>query len=328
MSATLGRITAQLELPTAPSNTKLVGLINNNVNPPTPVSRDDVHIRALYIVSDEINSYGGCFPANEHTRLAELLVDSPVMVGHRKDRLPIGRNFHASVVRRGNRSWVKSYFYWLKSAHGAENLRENIDGGIYKECSIAFTYCMPECSVCGRDIRVCPHEPSRPDTDLPPCHFNYRHIERVLETSLVYRGAIPNTRIAKELSTDTIEQAVPDVELPYQLAIHFDRSTDRAYLIVKHGELSLCLQLFQFNSTRFQRGIRFLAKTCDTHPELLESIRRLPACLVSPHVKVDQATNKQIVLNLDSVWASQITICQLPHNDYDRFAVYCSKEGK
>jgi hypothetical protein len=76
---------------------------------------------------------------------------------------------------------------------------ENIDGGIYKECSIGFTFALPECSICGDDIRTCEHEPMGTYGDDQTCHFNYRKIERVLETSLVYRGAIPETGVTREL---------------------------------------------------------------------------------------------------------------------------------
>jgi hypothetical protein len=205
MSASLGRVTARLAEPAERVTAGLVDLINRNVNPPAPISAEDVFIRAMYVVSDEVNSFGGCFPCEEHDRLAELLIDSPVMVGHRKDKLPIARNFHAVTVERDGRRWVKSYFYWLKSAEGADNLRENIDGGIYKEFSIGFTFLFPECSICGKDIRSCEHEPLASyevDGETVVCHFNYRQIERVLETSLVYRGAVNDTSVSKELRID------------------------------------------------------------------------------------------------------------------------------
>lgn len=205
MSATLGRISARLAEPSEEMiSPDLIDLINSNVNPPNPLTVDEVIIRAMYVVSDEVNSFGGRFPTEEHARLVELLVDSPVMVGHRKDKLPIGRNFHAVEVERDGKSWVKAYFYWLVSAEGAESLRENIDGGIYKECSIGFTYLMPECSICAKDLRDCEHQPLQQynlEGETKTCHFNYRKIERVLETSLVYRGAVPDTSVSKELKS-------------------------------------------------------------------------------------------------------------------------------
>lgn len=202
MDASLGRLTARLAEPVTDRLQELVSLINSSINPPTPVTESDVYIRAMLVVSDEVNSFGGRFPSDELPRLAELLIDSPVLVGHRKDKLPIGRNFHAVVVKRDGKNWVKSYFYWLRSAEGAENLKENIDGGIYKECSVGFTYLFPECSICGKDIRTCGHEVFQQYTVAErkeACHFSYRRIERVLETSLVYRGAVPDTSVSKDL---------------------------------------------------------------------------------------------------------------------------------
>jgi len=203
MNASIGRITVQLSAPTDESpTTDLIALINENVAPPNPVTAQDVYVRSMHIVSDQINSCGGRFPVEEHPHLAELLVDSPVLVGHRKDHLPIARTFHARLVERDGQHWVQSYFFWLRNADGASNLKDNIDGGIYKECSIGFTFHLPLCSICGQDIRTCAHEPLSPyvkDGVEQICHYDYREIERVLETSLVYRGAIPNTAIGKGL---------------------------------------------------------------------------------------------------------------------------------
>lgn len=217
MDSSLGRLTARLADPGdnggAPN---LIDQINRNINPPTPVTAGSVHIRAMYIVSDEVNSFGGRFPADEHAGLCRLLVDSPVMIGHRKDRLPIARVFHASVVERDGRRWVKGWFYWLRAADGAETLRENIDGGIYRECSISFTFLLPECSVCGKDIRTCAHQPFERytvDNAEHVCHYRYRRVERVLETSLVYRGAVADTRLTNELTADCRPAQAPEVPL-------------------------------------------------------------------------------------------------------------------
>lgn len=180
----------------------LTKLINGNINPPEKVRSDEVYIRAMYIVSDRVNNAGGRFPAEEHAELARLLVDSPVLVGHRKDSLPIARNFHAEPVEKGEERWIKVYFYWLKKAEGAENLKNNIDGGIYKEGSISFIFGFPECGVCGEDIRGCEHRPFKKynrDGREIEAFFNYRKIFRVLETSLVYRGAVHDTSITGQL---------------------------------------------------------------------------------------------------------------------------------
>jgi hypothetical protein len=219
----------------------LIRLINENVKPPEPVTAQDILIRSMYIVSDEVNSYGGRFPVDEHDRLASLLIDSPVLVGHRKDGLPIGRTFYACVVERNGRPWVRSYFYWLKSVEGAETLRDNIDKGVYKECSIGFTYLLPECSVCGDDIRRCRHnlfQSYGTEGNESRCHFNYRKIERVLETSLVFRGATPGTAMSKDLAVAEERgqsQHMLSGQLPILEALN-QLSDGASYLVVPHYE--------------------------------------------------------------------------------------------
>lgn len=179
----------------------LVFLINSKIKPLVSVKKDQIFIRAMFLVSDEVNTYGGCFPSDEHKGLASLLVDSPVLVGHKKDKLPIARNFKAESVSKNGHNWIKVWFYWLKSSEGASSLKENIDHGIYKECSLGFLFEFPECSVCGRDMRYCEHIPFKTyqkDGDFIQAYFNYRKINKVLETSLVYRGAVPNTSMTNE----------------------------------------------------------------------------------------------------------------------------------
>lgn len=227
----------------------LIEEINRVVGPPKPVGPEEVHIRAMYIVSDQVNSQGGRFAEEELDRLTELLIDAPVMVGHQRDSLPVARNFKASKVREGDRVWVKTYFYWMKESDGAEALRNNIDGGIYKECSISFLFSFPECSICGRDIRQCHHVPftdyESPSGDRRIAHFLYRRIERVLETSLVYRGSVADTRITDTLSsgdpntTDIGTASSPTLFCKLgekETAIHLDGGFSRGTLIFRAGD--------------------------------------------------------------------------------------------
>ncbi|MBI5869034.1 MAG: hypothetical protein HZB43_12240 [candidate division Zixibacteria bacterium] len=71
-----------------------------------------------------------------------------------------------------------------------------------KEGSIGFEFRRPQCSICARDIRSCEHVPGREYTDesgvAATAHYEYREIVRILETSLVYRGANPDTRLGNE----------------------------------------------------------------------------------------------------------------------------------
>ena len=232
MAESIGKITAHLAEPIEKISEEIISLINENIKPPDAVGPGDVFVRAMYVVSDEINSFGGRFPAEEHSRLAALLIDSPVLIGHRKDKLPVARNFHSRLVTRDGSQWVKCYFYWLKNAEGAENLKHNIDGGIYKECSISFIYLLPECSVCGEDIRDCDHRPLQQlstNGSKHIVHFNYRQIERVLETSLVYRGAQQNTAVTKELDLSFLNAVLIQ---PLTIAKLSEMPQSDSYLVV------------------------------------------------------------------------------------------------
>ncbi|PKK83438.1 MAG: hypothetical protein CVT49_08440 [candidate division Zixibacteria bacterium HGW-Zixibacteria-1] len=221
MKELLGKLTASLVETDREIPPDLIDKINGNIRPPARLTADDVYIRAMYIVSDQVNSHGGRFPADEHARLIELLIDSPVLIGHRKDSLPIARNFHAEAVVRDGANWVKVYFYWLKKGDKGEDLRKNIDAGIYKECSISFIFNLPECSICGSDIRQCRHRPlENYETDggqTKQACFNYRQILKVLETSLVYRGSVRDTSITDRLFFDGEKEGISSEEKPEDL---------------------------------------------------------------------------------------------------------------
>jgi len=178
-----------------------VDLINRNIKPPVPLEASQVIIRAMYIVSDAINSYQGRFDRSDLPAIAKLFIDSPVLIGHNKSGLPVARNFWAETVEKDGQLWIKSYFYWLKDVDGADRLRLNIDSGIYKECSVSFTYTVPECSACGKDIRFCGHQVG------DSLFFYYRGVENILETSLVYRGSVPDTSMTDQLDFDSPKNA-------------------------------------------------------------------------------------------------------------------------
>ena len=202
MEELFGKIEARLEEEREEVSDELISLINSRIKPPKPVTKEDVYVRAMFLVSDEVNSYGGRFPIEELPNIANLVIDSPVIVGHSKERLPIARNFKAELTERGEKNWVKVWFYWLKDSKDALSLKENIDHGIYKECSLGFVFGFPECSICGEDMRRCQHVPFQAyqtEDGQKEAFFNYRNITRVLETSLVYRGAVPNTSMSDEL---------------------------------------------------------------------------------------------------------------------------------
>ncbi|MCP4633445.1 MAG: hypothetical protein GY855_11010 [candidate division Zixibacteria bacterium] len=200
-----------LDSPGIPDLKELIGKANRTTGDSTPITPENSYIRTMYIASDKINAHGGCFPVEELRKLTLLIPNSPVLVGHRRDSLPIARNFHADLIRdKDGVNWVRSYFYWMKNVDGALTMQSNIDSGIYSECSLCFSYTFPECSVCGDDIRRCPHTPHQPyttqDGSTIPVFYYYRGVTKVLEISIVYRGANPDTKITKPEKTSETSQ--------------------------------------------------------------------------------------------------------------------------
>ncbi len=196
---------------TAPVNelteaTTFIDELNQAICPPKPLSASDVYVRAMLLVSDERNQHGGKFPLEELQRVSKLVIDAPVLVGHRKDHLPIARIFKAEMVTQNGVNWVKAYLYWLKETAGAETLRANIDGGVCKDCSLGFTFEQAECSICKADIRACGHNSLATSeskvTYETPCYY-YRNVQRALEISLVYRGANPGAKVGADLESTT-----------------------------------------------------------------------------------------------------------------------------
>jgi len=201
MNILIGQLSAQPAASSVTPTDEMIALINSRVHPPTPVGADNVHIRSVRLVSDEINDHGGCFPADEHARLCELVIDSPVLIGHDRAHLPVARNFAARRVTDGDRQWVTVWFYWMRGPEG-DRLAADIDGGVVKEGSIGFEFRRPQCAICKCDIRRCEHIPGQQYTDdsgiTRLAYYEYRDIVRVLETSLVYRGANPGTRLGND----------------------------------------------------------------------------------------------------------------------------------
>lgn len=248
-----GRIKVNLSFEHKNDEQNFAEIINRVIRPPRHVDNDDIYVRAIYLVSDQVNSFGGRFPADELENLSHLIIDSPVLIGHRKDHLPIARNFKTEIVEDDNCRWIKVWFYWMKSAQGSHELLENIDGGIFKEGSIGFIFKLPECSICHNDIRECNHAPMKKyetGGHHQICHYNYRQIEKVLETSLVFRGATPNTRTTNELaSTERNSESILDDEgFILQDDIYSLRLIDTAGLLhLKSNGTDMAIIFPQFN---------------------------------------------------------------------------------
>ncbi|MFC1724670.1 hypothetical protein ACFL4T_03515 [candidate division KSB1 bacterium] len=199
--------------------------INGLENPPLlPVTKERIYIRRCWLAGDAVNVFYGKFRTKDLPRLLGLIRGKSVLVGHRKDTVGIARFFGGSVEKKmtGNvitgkteeTNFIVPKFYWIKGTQQAEDLRLNIDGGIYHQASLSWWYRKPTCSICGLDIRSidCSHIPGKTYNENL-CFYFYDDIVDVAEGSIVYLGAHPGTGFS--LSGQNV--AIPEKNSNYLL---------------------------------------------------------------------------------------------------------------
>lgn len=172
-----------------------VASINNLLNPPpVPVTAREVYIRRCRLAGDAIDAGFGRFRTSDLPKLLAMIQGAPALIGHRRESLGVARFFGGSVESdtRNGVNYIVPKFYWMRAHSGAEDLRINLDGGIWCEASLGFVFKRPTCSVCVEDIRRCEHILDS-DYNGSQVFFYYDDIVRVTEGSLVYRGAQPGT---------------------------------------------------------------------------------------------------------------------------------------
>lgn len=236
---------------------QLIGEINRTIGPAQPATAESVYVGVLMAASNQVNTQGGCFAREELAQLAELVVDSPVLIGHKKNELPIGRVFRGEIINRAGVPWLRALFYWHRSQANAEEIKTGIDAGIYKECSLGFLYAKPECSICRGDMRNCRHrvnEVVRLGGREITAFYYYKQVERVLEISLVYRGAVAGTSVSTLVldAGDPSRQSVGHYELRRE-----NRST--ALLTITLADETTRLRLLNFQGTG-RRGRQLLCE--------------------------------------------------------------------
>lgn len=162
--------------------------------PPVPVKAGEAYVREVRLLGVTVNNQlGSPRPEDMETWLA-LSIGVPLMVGHKKDEIPMSRFFTGRVVDYQGVPYIVLKFYWDKSLSYAEDMRIKIDSGLINEASISIRFGRPTCSICGLDLRdmKCPHWVGE-EYDGQLCFYWYDEPVCVLEGSIVYKGADPGT---------------------------------------------------------------------------------------------------------------------------------------
>lgn len=142
----------------------------------------------LDLCHNQLDRHFSRFPNEELEKINRLVPGRPLMERHDlRGSLPRGVFFKSRLVVGEDRISVRPKVYVLRLEEN-KSFIANIEGGVYRETSIGFTFTFPECSVCGKDIRRCVHVPGR-KYDGEQCFYWLRGVQEVLEGSVVACGS-------------------------------------------------------------------------------------------------------------------------------------------
>lgn len=151
----------------------------------------------LDLCHNQIDRHFSRFPERELDRISTLVPGRPLMERHDlKGSLPRGTFFRSELHRDDPVVSVRPDVYVLHTREN-EDFILNIEGGVYRETSIGFSFKTPECSVCEQDLRACDHVPGKSYGDHQ-CHYVMRDVLEVIEGSVVPSGSQGTRFVAQQ----------------------------------------------------------------------------------------------------------------------------------
>lgn len=240
---------------------------------PKPLRMDQVYVRSMYLCSTQPCKADYCrFSIHALNSIRKKIIGQSVMIGHNRSSLPLARFFKASIAEKHNEQsgetvhFVRAWFYWLRDTSGAKDLLLNIDGGIYREVSLAWRFQEWNCSICNAKNGSCSHRPGETYQNQT-CFRIIHEVTDVMEGSLVYKSADKDTVLTGARS---IESKQP--ELPVILI------TDPSDPILNYFERkNLYAQRIDITESPdwLQEGIEqlwFRSQQADTNPEQIKPL--------------------------------------------------------
>ena len=153
-----------------------------------PLDPTEVAIFTLDLCHNQVDRHFSRFPDNELESINRMVPGRPLMERHDlRGSLPRGTFFRSTIHRDNAKTSVRPDVYVLRT-NDNDDFILNIEGGVYRETSIGFSFRTPECSICQKDLRTCDHIPGRsygPET----CHYVMREVLDVIEGSVVPSGS-------------------------------------------------------------------------------------------------------------------------------------------
>jgi len=155
-----------------------------------PLATDELVVFTMDLCHNQMDRHYSRFPDEELEKINRMVPGRPLMERHDlRGTLPRGTFFRSSLHGDGTRGRlsVRPDVYVLRTADNASFIH-NIEGGVYRETSIGFSFRTPECAICGKDLRTCDHVPGRTYGDTV-CHYVMRDVLEVIEGSVVPTGS-------------------------------------------------------------------------------------------------------------------------------------------
>jgi len=182
-----------------------------------PLNRDEFVVFTMDLCHNQVDRHFSRFPDEELERINEMVPGRPLMERHDlRGSLPRGTFFRSRLHGDGERLTVRPDVYVLRTSDNGEFIL-NIEGGVYRETSIGFSFQTPECSVCGEDLRTCAHVPGRCYGD-GQCHYVMRNVLEVIEGSVVPSGS-QGTRFVPQERAMPLGQALEAARKVYHRPI-------------------------------------------------------------------------------------------------------------
>jgi hypothetical protein len=172
-----------------------------------PLAMDEFVVFTMDLCHNQMDRHFSRFPDEELEKINRMVPGRPLMERHDlRGTLPRGTFFRSALHNddaRGRLS-VRPDVYVLRTPDNASFI-QNIEGGVYRETSIGFSFKTPECALCGKDLRTCDHVPGRTYGDAV-CHYVMRDVLEVIEGSVVPTGSqgtafVPRSQNANALSS-------------------------------------------------------------------------------------------------------------------------------
>ena len=153
-----------------------------------PLDPKEYAVFTLDLCHNQVDRHFSRFPNEELETINTLVPGRPLMERHDlRGTLPRGTFFRSRLNREGDKMTVRPDVYVLRTRDNDDFIL-NIEGGVYRETSIGFSFQTPECSFCQSDLRTCDHVPGQSYGDAI-CHYIMRDVLEVIEGSVVPSGS-------------------------------------------------------------------------------------------------------------------------------------------